>query len=111
MSAHHLTLQIKGSNACGEETGHLLSALWGGAEWKPGNTLLGDPCPASAAATPSSPSDHVAGKAEGDYRFVPRMEPPCPVQPPTSDQPISFIYQADGGDSGVRKQGAQGLHK
>lgn len=91
MSAHLLTLQTKGSNTPWEETGHLLSALRGGAEWEPGNTLLGDPFPASAAATPSSPADHGAVKAEGDYRFVPRMEPPCPVQPPTSDQPISFI--------------------
>lgn len=34
-------------------------------------------------------------QGRGNYRLVPRMEPPWPVQPPTSPQPISFIWRAD----------------
>lgn len=84
-SRAHLSLSSK----------HNPEPSWGGARMWTRVTLLGDPF---AACAPATPPEHgfsfllTAGQNQGgNYRFVPRMEPPCPVQPPTSDQPISFI--------------------
>lgn len=64
-----------------------------------GGGLAGEPAALSAPATPLGGGVLLLPKSgsesrRGNYRLVPRMEPPWPVQPPTSPQPISFIWGA-----------------